>query len=145
MESLYTPALYMFGLVPMVCWPTQQANKHIIVISWTVKAVTVDKAPPFLTAHYTGVGCIFTLHRSVRRCKPLFFFVSLRVSGSSPQICTKGHQRKIFVKSYPWGQWFLFNNILLAYVVEKELGHLNVWVNMRKNLCLAFFLSHSNF
>ena len=61
------------------------------------------------------------------------------VMGSSPQICTKGHQRKICVKSYLWGQRFLFYNILLSYVVEKGLGHLNLWVNMRKTLCLAFF------
>ena len=37
-------------------------NKHIIVISWAFKAVTVGKAPPpFLTAHYTGVGWMFTM------------------------------------------------------------------------------------
>ena len=29
--------------------------------------------------------------------------MSLVLGGSSPQICTKGHHRKIFVKSYLWG------------------------------------------
>ena len=48
MESHHTPALQMFGLVPMVCWPNnKQTNKHIIIIPWAVKAVTVGKAPPF--------------------------------------------------------------------------------------------------
>ena len=69
----------------------------------------------------------------------------VRAAGSSPQICTKGHQRKIFVKSYLLGQWFLFYNILLSYVVEKGLGHLNLWVYMRKKSMFSFFLSHTNF
>ena len=40
---------------------TAQKNKFIIVIPWAVKAVTVGKAPPFLRAHYTGVGWMFTM------------------------------------------------------------------------------------
>ena len=41
---------------------TCTTNKHIIIIPGAVKAVTVGKAPPpFLTAHYTGVGWMFTM------------------------------------------------------------------------------------
>ena len=47
---------------------TCTTNKRIIVIPWAVKAVTVGKAPPFLTAHYTGVGWMFTMgHMSPTR------------------------------------------------------------------------------
>ena len=52
-------------------------------------------------------------------------FIGETEMGSSPQICTKGHQRKKFVKSNFWCQCSLFYNILVSYVVEKEQGHLN--------------------
>ena len=40
----------------------KKPNKPIIVIPWAVKAVTVGNAPPpFLTAHYTRVGWMFTM------------------------------------------------------------------------------------
>ena len=45
-------------VVPTVTCTT---NKCIIVIPWAVKAVTIGMAPPFLTAHYTGVGWMFTM------------------------------------------------------------------------------------
>ena len=45
----------------LVLTMTCTTNKRIIVIPWTVKAVTASKAPPFLTAHYTGVGWMFTM------------------------------------------------------------------------------------
>ena len=51
-------------------------------------------------------------------------FIGETEMGSSPQICTKGHQRKKFVKINFWCQWFLSYNILVSYVVEKGLGHL---------------------
>ena len=48
-------------VVPTLTWTR---NKCIFVIPWAVKAVTVGKAPPpFLTAHYTGVGWMFTMVR----------------------------------------------------------------------------------
>ena len=42
---------------------TCTANKRNIVIPWAVEDVTVGKAPPFLTAHYTEVGMMFTMVR----------------------------------------------------------------------------------
>ena len=40
----------------MTCW----TKNYIIVIPWAIKAVT-SRGPHFLTAHYTGVGWMFTM------------------------------------------------------------------------------------
>ena len=46
--------------------------KCIIVIPWSVKDVTIDKAPPsFLTAYYREVGCMFTMSPITHLLLPL--------------------------------------------------------------------------
>ena len=47
--------------VSMCCTSTYTTNKHNIVIPWALRAVTVGNVPPFLTAHYTRVGWMFTM------------------------------------------------------------------------------------
>ena len=50
-------------VVPTITCTT---NKRIIVIPWAVKAVTIGKAPCFLTAHYTGIHGVHGLHGVIR-------------------------------------------------------------------------------
>ena len=85
---------------------------HLHLPGPTLHPVTSALLMPKLHCHPSNVTPTL-LHLQLRH---------LQLRGSSPQICTKGHQREIFVKSYLWGQRFLFYNIILSYVVEKRNG-----------------------